>query len=276
MSDDQILNTRAMSLIVHGDSKAGKSTIGNSTPAPRLLIDAEAAHRFLPGRKVRWDPITQAPPAYDGTWDTCVVIVRNYQQMTRAYEWLNSGQHPFRSVVIDSVTEIQVKLKEQITGDPYAAKMNYDSWGAVLAHMEKLLRDFRDLTEHPTHPIEAIVLTAMTHFQDGKWRPFMQGQTAKKIPYFFDLIGYMYVDIVYDQNDPTAPPREVRKMLVGFDPTIIAGERVGGRLPRIVENPNFEQMLETVFGPIQQPAAGDAIAPAPAPTEENHNAVAPF
>lgn len=256
-----LITSRAMSIIVHGDSKAGKSTLIATMPGPILLIDAEAAHRFMPGRKIKWDPVTEAPPAYDGTWDIAVVVVDNYQKMTRAYEWLNSGQHPFRSLGVDSVTEIQVKLKEQVTGDPYASKMNYDSWGAVLAHMEKLLRDIRDLTEHPTHPLEAIVITSMTHMSDGKWRPFMQGQSAKKVPYFFDIIGYMYVDLVYNQNDPTQPPTEVRRMLVGFDPNIIAGERVGGRLPRVIDYPRVDTMLDTVFGP-RQPAAGTA-----APTE---------
>jgi hypothetical protein len=254
------MTTRAMSIIVHGDSKAGKSTLGATTPTPRLLIDAEAAHRFLlQQRQVMWDPVTQAPPVDDGSWDTAVVIVRDYTSMSRAYEWLNSGQHPFKSVVVDSITEIQVKLKEQLSGDPYGAKMNFDVWGQVLGHMEKLLRDIRDLTVHPTNPLEAIVITAMTHMEDGKWRPLLQGQSRKKAPYFFDVIGYMYVELVYDPNNPAAPPQEIRRMLVGFDPTIIAGERVGGRLSRIISNPNVVEMLDAVFGP--KPVEAVAAAP---------------
>lgn len=248
----ELITSRALSVIVHGDSKAGKSTLITTCPLPILLLDAEAAHRFMGLRKVAWDPTTEAPPVYDGTWDMAVVVVRSYTHMVRAYEWLNSGQHPFRSVGVDSITEIQVKLKEQVTGDPVAGKMNYDTWGMVLAHMEDLMRKMRDLTEHPYRPIEAIVITAMTHMEDGKWRPFMQGQSRKKAPYFYDIIGYMYVDLVYNPNDPTQPPQEHRRMLVGFDPNIIAGERVAGRLPRIIENPNVSIMLDQIFGPAQQ------------------------
>lgn len=246
-----LIVSRALSCIVHGDSKAGKSTLITTCPLPILLIDAEAAHRFMNLRKIAWDPITEAPPTYDGTWDMAVVVVRSYTHMARAYEWLNSGQHPFKSLGVDSITEIQVKLKEQVTGDPVAGKMNYDTWGMVLAHMEDLMRKMRDLTEHPYHPLEAVVITAMTNMQDGKWRPFMQGQSAKKAPYFYDIIGYVYVDLVYNPNDPTQPPQEVRRMLVGFDPNIIAGERVGGRLPRIIDNPNVSVMLDQIFGPAQ-------------------------
>lgn len=246
----ELLNSRAMSIIVHGDSKAGKSTLITTMPKPILLFDAEAANRFMDLRKIAWDPMTEAPPEYDGTWDMAVVVVREYSQMARGYEWLNSGQHPFKSVGIDSITEIQVTLKAQVTGDKIAAKMNFDTWGQVLAHMEDLMRSIRDLTAHPTRPLEAVVITAMTHLEDGKWRPFLQGQSRKKAPYFFDVIGYMYVDLVYNQNDPTQPPKEVRRMLVGFDMNIISGERVGGRLPRIVDNPNVTTMLDSVFGQV--------------------------
>lgn len=256
----ELINSRAMSVIVHGDSKAGKSTLITTMPGPILLIDAEAAHRFMPGRKVRWDPITEAPPVNDGSWDIAVVVVDSYMKMVRAYEWLNSGQHPFRSVGIDSITEIQVKLREQVSGSPTGAAMDQRKWGELLAYMEDLMRRFRDLTEHPTHPLEAIVITAMTQFQDGKWRPFLQGQSAKKAPYFYDVIGYVYVELVYDPQDPTQPPQEVHRMLTRFDPTIIAGERVGGRLPRIVDNPNVTQMLDAVFGPRREETAEPSVA----------------
>ena len=64
----------------------------------------------------------------------------------------------------------------------------------------------------------------------------------------------MYVELQYNAQDPTQPPIEQRRMLVGFDPSIIAGERVGGRLSRIIDNPNVTTMLDTVFGQQQPPS----------------------
>lgn len=237
---------RSMSILVHADTKVGKSTFGNTSPAPRLLVDAEAAYRFLPGAKTFWDPMTEAPPVYDGTWETCVVIVRDYATMLRTYEWLNVGQHPFKSCFIDSITEIQVKCKDQISGG--GTDMDQRKWGELLTHMERLVRGFRDLTEHPTHPLEAIVITSMTSLRDGKWRPYVQGQLATKLPYFIDVIGYLYVEDV-PQADPTAEAIPTRKMLVVPHPQIEAGERVQGRLGSIVVNPTVPTMLDAVFGP---------------------------
>lgn len=239
---------RSMSILVHADTKVGKSTFANTAPAPRLLLDAEAAYRFLPGTKVSWDPMSDNPPTYDGSWETCVVTVRDYATMLRVYEWLNVGQHPFKSVIIDSITEIQVKCREQITGGD--VNMDMRKWGELLVHMERLVRGFRDLTEHPRHPLDAVVITAMTSMKDGKWRPYVQGQLAVKLPYFIDVIGYMYVDEVR-QEDPTAPRIKVRRMLVVPHQQFEAGERVQGRLGDVVTNPTVTGMLDSVFGPIE-------------------------
>lgn len=249
-----------ISAILHGDSKGGKSVAANTVPAPRLLIDAEMAHRWLPGQKVFWDPITEAPPilgqgridprdptVYAVEWETCVVIVRSWATFVRAYEWLNAGQHPFKSVVIDSITEIQVKIKEDVTGGNLEQKLQFEGWDKLLVRMEVLCRNFRDLTEHPVHPIQAVVITAMTEFRDGKWRPYIQGSGSKKLPYFFDLIGYVYRERVVDPFDPTVPARTAHRVLTGFDPAIIAGERIGGLIPPIIENLNFSEILALAF-----------------------------
>ncbi len=236
-----------MSILVHADTKVGKSTFGNTTPAPRLLLDAEMAYRFLPGKKVFWDPISQAPPRWDGEWETCVVILRTYAEFERAYEWLNSGQHDFRSVVIDSISELQTKCKDDLTAD---GRMTIQLWGDLLTAMERRCRAFRDLTEHPTRPIEAVVLTAMTQMRDGKWRPYLQGQLQVKAPYYFDVIGYLYVEAVADPANPTVAPVKHRKMLVVPHQQFEAGERVQGRLGEIITDPTVPTMLDTVFGPM--------------------------
>lgn len=238
---------RALSVLVHAATKVGKSTFGNTTPVPRLLLDAEAAYRFLPGKKVFWDPTREAPPQHDGTWETCVVIIREYNVLVKALEWLNSGLHPFVSVVIDSISEVQTKCKDQVSPD---GVMKIQLWGELLTHMERTVRAFRDLTEHPTTPLQAVVITAMTQMKDGKFRPYVQGQLQTKLPYFLDVIGYMYVETVPDPNDPTAPPTKVRKMLVAPHVQFEAGERVQGKLGDIIVNPNVPAMLDTVFGPL--------------------------
>ena len=251
------MSDRALSVLVHGASKAGKTTFAVTSPYPRLLLDVESASRFLNVSKVIWDPMRQAPPVADGSWDTCVVYVRDYETVKKAYEWLQTGQHQFRSVIIDSISELQVRCAEQIAG---RGQMQTQHWGELLRDMAGLCRDLRDLTMHETNPLEAVVLTSMTRNQDRVWKPYLQGQLGVVIPYFWDITAYLYVDHV--QDDPTQPPVEVRRLLTRKHPEYEAGERVGGRLPAVVDNPNIDEMITAIFGPRPEvaPPADEAQA----------------
>jgi hypothetical protein len=238
---------RSLTLMVYGESKVGKSTFAVTAPYPRLLLDVEGGHRFLPINVKYWDPIREEPPVADGTWDTVVVIVRDYDVVMKTFQWLQSGKHQFKSLIIDSISELQVKCMDNIAG---TEQMKMQQWGELLRHMGALLRDLRDLTMHATQPLEAVVLTAMARKgQDGVYRPYLQGQLAIQAPYFYDVLGAITVEQV-PNPDPLQPPYKVRRMYVERTPEYEAGERVQGRLGKIVEQGDLgvERMLDMVFG----------------------------
>jgi hypothetical protein len=233
--------------MVYGESKVGKSTFAVTAPYPRLMLDVEGGHRFLPINVKYWDPIREEPPQADGTWDTVVVQVRDYDVVMKAFQWLQSGKHQFKSLIIDSISELQVKCMDNIAG---TEQMKMQQWGDLLRPMGALLRDLRDLTMHPTQPLEAVVLTAMARKgQDGVYRPYLQGQLAIQAPYFYDVLGAITVETVANP-DPLQPAYKVRRMYVERTPEYEAGERVQGRLGKIVEQGDLgvERMLDMVFG----------------------------
>jgi len=252
---------RGLTILVHGETGAGKSSFAVTAPAPRLLLDIESGYRFLPINKISWDPMLQAPPVYDGTWDTAVVVVHDYNTVLRVYEWLRSGQHPFNSLIIDSISELQVRLFDQLAGEE---QLKMAQWGEVLRKMGGLLRNIRDLTTHPTNPLEAIVLTAMSRKgQDGVDRPYLQGQLAVMAPYLYDILGAIAVES-FPHPDPTQGRYTVRRMYIERTDKYEAKERVQGRLGKIVEqdNLNVVNMLDRIFGP-------KAEAAPPVQTTEN-------
>jgi len=243
MSDVQ----RSLTIMVYGESKVGKSTLAVTAPYPRLMLDVEGGHRFLPINVKYWDPLREEPPVADGTWDTCVVMVRDYDTVLKAYQWLQLGKHQFKSLIIDSISELQVKCMDQIAGKN---QMQMQQWGELLRHMGALLRDLRDLTMHATAPLEAVVLTAMARpGQDGRLRPYLQGQLAIQAPYFYDVLGAINVETVANP-DPTQPPYKARRMYVERTDQYEAGERVQGRLGKVVEQQDMgiERMLDMIFG----------------------------
>ena len=210
-------------VLLHGESGVGKSPISWTSPAPRLVLDAENATRFHRGRKVYWNPNAEAPPAA-GDWETCVVQCRDFETFINAYKWLNSGQHCFRSVVVDSLTELQKRCRDLIfvegigQGRGEADEMNERRWGVLLTKMEQAVRDLRDLTMHPTNPIQCVALLALTDEKKGLRRPLIQGGLAMSLPGFVDVIGFVYPEQT-DSGDV------VRRMLVQPVPWAVAKDR---------------------------------------------------
>jgi len=238
------MSDRALSILVHGESGAGKSTFAVTSPTPQLFLDVESGSRFLQTRKVKWNPLAgEEPPTPDGTWDTCVVTVHDFETALKAYEWLKSGRHPFKSVILDSISELQAKAQESING---RAQMQTQHWGQLLSKIAFFCRDLRDLTTHPSNPLEAVVVTAMSRVTDGVTRPFLQGQVASQVPYWFDISSYLFVD--QEVNPETQEAVVVRKLLTTKHPEYEAKSRVPN-LPGIITRPNVDSMLESVFGP---------------------------
>lgn len=221
-------------MLIHGESKVGKTYLGAGSPAPVLILDAEGKTRFIPQRKITWDGRSE-PPAADGTWDVCIVTIRDFELMRNVYEWLNSGKHPFNSVVLDSVSELQQRCVDAISG---VAQMSQQMWGDLLRRMSQLVRAFRDLVNHPVHPLQAVVIIAMMKEINGRRVPFVQGQLQTLLPYYIDVVGYYTIATSDDQTS-------VRRLYVTPHPLWDAGDCTG-RLGTYIDNPTVPNMLKLI------------------------------
>jgi hypothetical protein len=220
-----------MSWLIHGGSKKGKSTVAATCPKPVLVLDAEGSWRFIPGRKVYWDPLKELPPTYDGTWDICVVHVQVWETVQLVYQYLTQWTHlPFVSVVIDSITEIQRRCKANLKGTD---AMKIQDWGVLLSVMDSTIRGFRDLCLMQQLSVRCVVFVCETRETGmGRLVPYMQGQIATSLPYWVDICGYMFVDYEMDANNQAT--QEVRRMWIGPHTQYEAGERVQGRLGNVL------------------------------------------
>lgn len=246
---------RAVSILVHGPSKSGKSTFASTAPGPRLYADIEGGTRFLNIKAVPWDPTKNAPPVADGTWDTAVVTIRTWDDILKTLWWLNSGKHPFKSLIVDSISELQQKLIEKVTKREATKQQD---WGEILRLFMGLMRDFRDLCEHATAPLSAVVLIAMTKSGDDKlYHAHLQGQAATTVPYLVDIMAATHVQ---NWSDDQGNIQRAYRLLVGANPVYETGERVGGRLPSFIDSPNIPDLLTAIFGPepVEKPAVKTA------------------
>jgi hypothetical protein len=234
---------RALSVLVHASAKQGKSSLSVTAPAPRVYCDVESAARFLEAegriKAIKWNP-DNPPPEYDGTWDTAVVATRDFETVEKVYKWLNSGKHPFKSLIIDSISELQFRVVDNMTG---RKQPTMQQWGGVYRDVGGFVRDIRDLTMHPIKPLESVVIVAMTRQIDGKYVPWCQGQLQTVLPFLLDATAYLYVD-----NDPTTG-QPVRMLLTQPTNEFEAGNRIGNKWPIVITEPNISAMIDAVFGP---------------------------
>jgi len=246
---------RSLGLLLHGGSKVGKTRLAASAPKPVLILDAEGGSRFLknplpgqqPLRMIEWQIDKYAPPAYDGSWDVCVVFVRNYATMQAVYAWLDSGKHDFASVVIDSLSEVQQRCIDGLVG---VNPMKTQDWGTLLRELSGLVRKFRDLTFHLIKPLQCVVLVAMSRQVDGKWIPYAQGQLATTLPYYMDVIAYLQV-MQLDDGSGSGVTQSHRVLMLSPEPQYEAGDRTC-TLPQYLVDPDVVTMINLVH-PVHQP-----------------------
>ena len=230
---------RSLSLVIHGESGAGKSWLAATAPEPRCILDTEGGgSRFTPSTKgkVLWDP-NNRPPEPDGTWDTAIVIARTFRDVTKTYEWMQTGEHGFVSFIYDSLTEGQKRLVDDLVG---TAQMKQQDWGTLLRNLDSSVRGYRDLLVHPTNPLQCVVYVAGTQWKDNRYRPHMQGQMALTLPYHVDTVGYLFVQ---QTDDGEGIMR--RLMVQPVDPRYLAKDRTDA-LPPVIDNPNLVTMLDRI------------------------------
>lgn len=242
---DQI---NAMSMLIYGKSKEGKSTLAAlTTLSPRLILDTESAARFLKTKKVYWDPTSSGPPEDDGTWETCIVNVDSFRKAQKAYEYLKAGKHPFNSVILDSISELQDKAKGEISA---RAQMKIQNWGELGSKMSYLAGDLRDLTTNQYKPVKAVVVVATAKeprygengVLESKGYPAAEGSFRQKIPYYFDLVGFVYMTNVPDENGELT---RLQCLQVNNSDKYEVGTR--GDLPDIIAQPNIDEIIDDVF-----------------------------
>lgn len=236
--------TRKLIILVHAYSKVGKTWLGMTAPGPRLYLDAEARTEYAPTNKVGWDGLSDPSLLEPDPDDTVLVSIRSWGQMESVASWIQSGRHPFMSVVIDSLTEVQKQLIIGTAGGDRNPKI--DEWGIILRKGEGMCRFYRDTLRETGQPLQMVVMLAGTEdlpAGEGSVRrvPYLQGALQKSISYPFDVVGYMY-----GTNIGGKPGRALRVgPLEGFecgDGTNLLTEHYGPT----INNPNLSEMFSVL------------------------------
>lgn len=237
--------------LIHGEPGAGKSWLGQTTPAPRLVLDAEGGSRspkrVIDGKvqrikQVTWDPHSENPPA-PSDWEVCRVVVKNFDTLQRVYDWLITGKTCFRSVVVDSLTEAQKRCKDALKAQFEEEVMNERMWGMLLDRMEKLIRDYRDLVFDDTNGVDVVLILALTREVNYKWVPAVQGALGVSLPGYVDTVGFLAAA----QSAETGEDEWL--LLIKPHPQYAAKDRthtLSAHYGHVITNPDIGAMLDVI------------------------------
>lgn len=249
---------RSLSVTIHSGAGDGKSWFGDTSPAPRLVLEAEGGSRFAPSTpKIKWDPLRQQMPVNDGTWQTCLVDVRDYKVLDHVVRLLEQGDHPFRSVIVDTLTEAQSRCLHSLIGTNQARTQD---WGDLLRIVEDHVRRLRDLTIIDDNPVEVVVLILQATDKGTvttKTMPDLRGRLGNTLPTFTDVVGYIRTK--RDENLQLV--REIQFQpadgIVAKDRTDRLGFSIPFTHPRKDPLSGIPTMLNLIFGPevAEAPAA---------------------
>jgi hypothetical protein len=154
--------------IIYGDSGSGKTFLVGSAQdceetSPMLFIDLEGGTRSL------------------GKMDIDVVRPTMFEEIQDIYNYLLHENDKYRSVAVDSLTELQKKYSlGVILGDLNESAHGYidliksiapsrQDWLRTGGQMSKLIRSFRDLAYHPDPSRRVhVFLTALERLNDRR------------------------------------------------------------------------------------------------------------
>ena len=229
----------SISIIIYGNPKVGKTWLMTTAPKPMLVLDVEAGGiRFTPGKKTIWSDFDSPPPETD---DLCIAQINTWDDYLKVRSWIVSGSLGFKSLGIDSLMELQDRLKESESfRNP--AQLQIQEWATMLYEMGKVINEIRDAGLQ--YGYETVVFVIGETEKNSKTLPMLQGKIAEKISHKVDAIGHYYT-----ARDEDGILHRILQLTP--DDNVVAGHRLGDCVDDYIIDPNLSEIVSTVIDRIQ-------------------------
>jgi phage nucleotide-binding protein len=220
-------------MIIYGESGVGKTWLAGSAAvveemSPVLIIDIEGGTLTLRNTFPQVERVR----------------VKSYEDMAQVYQELATGTTKYKTVVLDSLTEIQKfsmytimrdVLEKDEDRDPDVPGMR--EWGKNIEQIRRLVRLFRDL---PMNVIFTALAVIDKNPKSGLLmaRPSLSGKLSHEVAGFVDIVGYYYMKEVEGEL--------ARLLLTTKTETEVAKDRTG-RLDNVIVNPTMQILHDMAF-----------------------------
>lgn len=222
-----------VNLLIYGGSGVGKTLLAGTAAmvaemSPILVIDAEEGELTLGALETVSDKID-------------IVALTDWKKLQSIYNELYDGKHPYKTVVLDSATEIQQLAMNDVLGAnsrilDIGITPEFKDWYKNTEQIRRMIRAFRDL------PMNTIVTALEMDSQDPRTkvtmkRPALSNKLSAQVPAFFDAVFYMYV------KEVKGDAANLRLILTDKTDRVVAKCRVQN-VPLVLENPDMPMLYD--------------------------------
>ena len=226
-----------LKMLVYGNSGTGKT---------RLLASANEDDRTYPILILDFEAGTQSIAG--GVHPVDVWTMSSLKDLVEAQNYLSKGQHPFKSVGIDSLSEIHQQCiatamnagSNRSARPGEAEQPQQKDYLIALLQMRKIVRSFRDL---PLHVFMTALLREELDQREGLVRkPALAGAFCDEVGGVVDVLGYY--------TSRSVGPKTQRVLITGNQANARAKFRVPLNIqaPETIPDPTITKILDIKEG----------------------------
>lgn len=244
------------SFVLYGRSGTGKTTLASTFPGPLLLLDVKDEGT---------DSVSDVP-------DLDVMDVASLEDFERAYWWLKKHPKKYKTVIIDTVSQLQSIAVQEIAGDKAKGKKKAGDWGSmtkrdwadVAAVMKEWLVNYRDLSKLGINVV-FIAQDRVFNFNEEddaidegmlapEVGPGLSPSIAKTLNAAVSMIGNTFIrtrEVKKEVDGKKVTRRKTEYCLrVGPSPVYITKVRKPREYeaPELIVNPDYDKIMDIIQG----------------------------
>lgn len=222
--------TKNRSHLFYGKSGTGKTTLAASFPGPALLIDIG-------------DFGTDSIPDFDGK----VIEALDWDAIEEVYWYLASGDHPYKTVILDTITQLLEVIRRKIAGKK--TQLTLKMHGDVSTHMKTWLMHFRDLDMETVFLGQERVFDNDEEESDDEIQPYVGPAVSPGIVAFLpgnvNMIGNTFIQTKRVKVKGRTIKSKVYSLRLGPHESHLTKVRKSKSLtiPAVLEDPDYSKLV---------------------------------